>query len=191
MGIFPPYFPTVLSLCEILIPLCVGSIVTGSLSIYYDYPDVVWPISSGIGISTGVIGLVCAILGLVTTKKFENPEYIDKDFRCLYGVHWGFAIGTLICSVQEIAYSAITIHRCTYQSNYEPGNLNTTAVPTTSTIVGCGNDFNGSLSMAAVNVTLGVVISLLSVSMLIMYNLNIKHIKASDPEHQSLHMSLQ
>jgi len=27
--------------------------------------------------------------------------------------------------------------------------------------------------------------------MLIMYNLNIKHIKASDPEHQSLHMSLQ
>lgn len=172
---FPPYFPTVMALCEILLPLCIGSIVTGSLTVYYDYPDVVWPNSSGIGISTGIIGLVCAIMGLVTVKKCENPEYDDKAFRCLYGVHWGFSIATLVCGIQEIAYSAITIHKCTHpDKDYN-----------------CGEDFNGTLSMASVNVTLGVIISLLSTSLLIMYNLNMKHIKAEDPEHMSLSMSYQ
>jgi len=168
-----PYHPTILVLSEISIPISITSIVTGSLALYYASPNIDWPVSSGIGITVGVIGLVAAIMGLIVSTKFDNPNYSDKTFNCLNGVLYGFSIATWINGLLDIIWSSMILYDCTMNEDDDDEAY-------------CKNNYEGTLTMAATNVCLGTVLFMLNISQMIMYNLNYKFMKNSDPEQVHL-----
>jgi len=152
-----PYHPTILVLSQLSIPVCITSIVTGSLALYYAYPDLHWPVSSGVGITVGVIGLVAAIMGMIVSTKFKNGCYSETTTNCMNLVLLGFSIATWINALFDAIWSSMTLYDCIENRENRPY---------------CDNNLAGTLAMAAANLCLGAFIFLLNISQMIMYNLN-------------------
>jgi len=151
-------------LCPITIIISVISMITGILQLVFVSPDHGWPQSSGAGIWSGIIVMVASIMGILASKKSDDPE--DCTLKKLHSAHFGLSIAALSCCIQDLVYSSQMLANCS----------NATLAADTDY---CSTKVEGTVAVAAANVVLAFIMILNCIAFVSMYYCHRKQVGCS------------